>query len=404
MMDRQYRRMFDQAMEQAGPDRARVDELRQSLARRCSGSEEKEVIPMKKTARSLRYVLIAAAVVALLSATAAAVAIGQQRQLGKISASNEAGVFELDGRYYFKPAADSEPIDITGQFSDTVPYVYDPGLPPDEFGNLYKYVVGGSGGHIGCVTTISDEGEAAFSGTYLVWGGDAKQVKGCPVWWRTHCRSLEEVDTNHYVTDDYRDGFDNDLPFQECYFTWSLDGLSVDGQTGAVTLRVNGEERDVTGELEDGGVYVLTVAGTERNTVYMDESLRPSAALPWNTADDPELYDQIMAYEDSRVFVPNAHDILAYRDGAEVRYAEFIYRPDGTLRYWMPCNCPDAASLGWLEDYAAQHGYELDWLMDHAYEPGTDALYDWELQDWPEWLGSYDTHEAGRAVPSKSSR
>ena len=48
-MDR-YRKMFDQAVKQLGPERDRVDALRTELARRCPDGQEKEVVPMKKRA------------------------------------------------------------------------------------------------------------------------------------------------------------------------------------------------------------------------------------------------------------------------------------------------------------------------------------------------------------------
>lgn len=400
-MDRQYRKMFDQALEQLGPEQTQVDALRSELARRCQDGPTKEVIPMKKRTKLLRNAIIAAAVAALLTATGAAVALGQREQVATVTGSNNDGVYKLDGHYYFKLDAGSEPIDITGQFSDTVPYVYDPGLPADEVGNLCQYVIGGSGDDIACVTAITHEGEDVFSGFQFAWKqGSRRNIGSCPIWWRTYCYSQEPLDIYHAM-ENIRDGFDNDLPVNKCYFRWALDSLTVDGQTSAVKLTVNGEERDVTAELADGGVYVLSVAGAERNTVYRDESMKPTPPDNWPESwtgkyDDPvylQYVADVNAYDATRIYVPNAHDILAYRDGDEVRYAEFIYRPDGTLRYWMPWNCPSTADLGWLEGYAAQHGYELDWLIRNAYERGTDALYDLELQDWPEWLGSYSVRD-----------
>lgn len=429
-MDRQYRRMFDQALKQMGPGQAQVDALRGSLARRCLDGETKEVKPMKKRTKLLRNAILAAAAVALLTVTGAAVALGQRQQVGTIvgvmDGDNEqdggytspnTGVFLLDGRYYFKLTVDSEPIDITGQFSDTVPYVYTREKPKDGSANWstssdhMDYIIAGSGEKIYCVVaSYEDSGNESFSGySMTATQGVSYMAKDCPIWWRTYCYDHNVAGS---FVQDYRDGFDRDLPTPECYFRWALDSLAVNGQTGAVTLTVGGETRDITAELADGGVYVLTVAGTERNTIYRDESMEPDPPGDWAETwdgdyDDPNLiqyWAELEAWDATRIYVPNAHDILVCRDGDEVRYAEFIYRPDGTLRYWMPWNCPSSADLGWLEGYAAQHGWEMDWLMTHAYEMGTDALYAWELQDWPEWLGSYSDHEPGMAIPDSPRR
>ena len=362
-MDR-YRKMFDQAVKQLGPERDRVDALRTELARRCPDGQEKEVVAMKKRTKLLRSALIAAAVIALLTATGAAVALGQREQIAMVTGDREGGVYRLDGRYYFKLDTDSEPIDITGQFSDTVPYVYDPELPPDEVGNLYTYVVGGSGDDIGCITAIKSEGEDVFSGFQLVWT-ENQRMAGCPIWWRTYCYSQEALDTSG-VMRYCRDGFNEDS-WHDVLFDWALDSLDADAGTGAVTLTVKGEVRDITAELDGGRLYVLAVDGDERVLVEDDPSLLPDHEPPYYWQ-DPEEWEKLLAYEDSCVYAPCTHEVLVCRDGDEVRYAEFVYRPDGTLRYWMPWNCPSSAELGWLEEYAAQHGFGMDWLMDNAFE------------------------------------
>lgn len=404
-MDRQYRSIFDQVLEQVGPEQAQVDALRESLARRCLEGETKEVIPMKKRTKLLRNAILAAAAVALLTATGAAVALGQRQQVVPILAvldsdnergegweSDNTGVFLLDGRYYFQVTADSEPIDITGQFSDTVPFVYRREMPADGSNHSFRsadymeYVIGRVGDGLHCVMVDYHDGRG--NGTLTIRGKGAPPIGDSPIWWRTYCHDNGVKDSQG----------DSSLPVNEFYYTLALEGMTVDSQTGAVRLTVNGEERDVTAELDGSKPYVFSVAGTERtNTVYIDKSLDPGPAGDWADSwdgdyDDPNYVQYIAelnAMEDTRVCVPNAHDILVYRDGDEVRCAEFVYRPDGTLRYWLPFNCASSADLGWLEGYTAQHGYELDWLISHTHEEGTEALYNQELQDWPEWLGSY---------------
>lgn len=364
-MDRQYRKMFDQALEQAGPEQAQVDALRSELARRCLDGEAKEVIPhMKKRTKLLRNAVIAAVAAALLTATGAAVALGERQQVA-LTGSGEGGIYRLDGRYYFKLDADSEPIDITGQFSDTVPYVYDPGLPADEVGNLYTYVVGGSGDDIGCITAITNEGEDVFTGFQAAWTKNWG-ITVCPIWWRTYCYSQEPLDTSG-VMRYCRDGFTTDSS-SDVLFDWVLDSLDADAGTGAVTLTVKGEERDVTVGLDGGRLYVLAVDGDEKVLVDDDPSLLPDHEPPYYWQ-DPEEWEKLLAYDASCVYAPCTHEVLVCRDGDQLRWAEFVYHPDGTLRYWLPFNCPSSAELGWLGEYAARHGYEMDWLVANTCEP-----------------------------------
>lgn len=406
-MDRQYRRMFDQALEQLGPEQAQVEALRTQLARRCQDGPTKEVIHMKKRTKLMRNAIIAAAVVAMLTATGAAVALGQRQQAVPIAAilegdhepgkwtSESTGVFLLDGRYYFQMTVDSEPIDITGQFSDTVPYVYRREMPADDSTDMFRsaeymeYVIGSVGD--GFYSMMIPFYEYGPNGSVGIRGDGVPALDESPIWWRTYCYDNGMKD---------RWG-DSALPSKEqCYYILALEGMTVDSRTGAVRLSVNGEERDVTAELDGGKPYVFSVAGTERTAVYRDDSLEPTLGDWADTWDgdynDPnfvQYWAEVDAWEDTTIFVANAHDILVYRDGDEVRCAEFVYRPDGTLRYWLPFNCASSANLGWLEEYAAQHGWELDWLISHVHEEGTQALYDLELQDWPEWLGSYSNQD-----------
>ncbi|MBD5134241.1 MAG: hypothetical protein HDT38_07215 [Clostridiales bacterium] len=362
-MDR-YRKMFDQAVEQLGPGQDKVDALRGSLARRCPNGQGKEAVPMKKRAGFLRVAVAVAAVVLLLSATAAAVALGERRQVAKIWESDETGVFLLDGRYYFKPDEDGETIDITGRFSDTVPYVYD-AAPPDESGRRVEYVIGSVGDDVHCVTACFGAGEAYPNGFQLAWSaGTSHLEEGCPVWWRTYCYAFEEKAEAWHMWDQ-RDMFN--AATRDVTFNWVLDDLTVDGQTGAAALTVKGETMDITRELEDGGLYVLPVDGDELIVVDDDPSLLPDHEPPYHM-DDPEELAMVLAYEESLVYAPCGHEVLVCRDGDQLRWAEFVYRPDGTLRYWMPFNCPSSAELGWVEEYAGRHGYEMDWLVANAFE------------------------------------
>lgn len=84
-MDR-YHRMFDQVVEQLGPERDKVDALRESLARRCQNGQE-EAIPMRKRTRFLRGAAAAALCLALAGTAVAGTAVAASPGLRELLAA-----------------------------------------------------------------------------------------------------------------------------------------------------------------------------------------------------------------------------------------------------------------------------------------------------------------------------
>lgn len=367
-MERRYQTMFDQALERLGPSEEKLAAQRRELARRWESKAE------RRTGGRRRYfapraLLAGAAAVCLLCVTAVAVAANWSKKtlilsvtpyeygLAYHSNSQETGVFEQRGRYYLQVEPQSEPIDITGQLSDTVPYVYTRYFPESAENQRVPphvdYVIGGSGENIRHVIVDylpEKDGEGSQIGGMVSYG-----VKGCPVWWRKYLNDRGALGRYSDGYETLRETFANYVSQQG--FRWVNGGAAVD-EEGRVILTVKGEALDITGELENGQVYLLDAKGEENVIVSYDKSRTKSDRWEWSYSD----------YEDTLVWGTYDHAVLVCRDGGEVRWAEFIYRPDGSLRYWQPWNCPTAKELDWLEPYASAHGFELDWLVQHAYE------------------------------------
>lgn len=361
-MERKYSNMFGQVLRQVEPEET---QLRAELA---EAWEEQAERPSKKgKERVLRRAILIAAVVSLLCVTVVAAAVinrSQKTMVLSVSAyeyglayntNKNQGVFEEGGRYYLQ--LEGEPLDITGKFSDTVPYIYTRYFPESKENSRIPhhvdYVIGGSGDNIRCVIVdfCADEPDAMV-------GSMAYKMKGCPIWWRTYLYDQNIAGGERW--DGYeslRKTFANHISQQE--FRWVVDGGEIESQTGRALLTVKGETLDITDKVADRAVCLLTAKGEENIVASYDKS---------RTTSDSWLHWDSNLYADSFVMGTYDHTVLAFRDGDQLRWAEFIYRPDGSLRYWMPWNCPTADELDWLTDYASAHGFELDWLIQHAYE------------------------------------
>lgn len=371
-MEKRYQTIFDQALGQMEPSEGEVDRLRQTLAAQWETRQGKKSGP-RRGHKLARVALIAAAMMLVSATMAAAVLINANRRTVIVSvrpygyglaygSEDELGVFEQNGRYYLQTDTTAAPIEITGQFSDTSPYVYSYYFPESE-DNTYvpyrvDYVIGRTGDHIQCVLVPLEKVEdyTLMNGTVTPDGPGHPGVTGSPAWWRTYAYEHQ----GHYA---YLDGWDvNTANFADS--TWMqpfflvTGGLTVDEESGAVELHlVKGDTLDITDALKDG-VYRLSVKGGENVILSYDESLWLGYGWEFSTED----------YADTFVYGPYDHTVLACRDGDEVRWAEFIYRPDGSLRFWMPWNCPTADDLNWLGDYVAEQGLEMDWLLTHVSE------------------------------------
>lgn len=371
-MEKRYQNIFDQALGQVEPSEGEVAQMRQTLAAKWEARQGKKSGP-RRGHKLARVALIAAAVMLVFTTMGAAALINANRRTVIVSvhpyeyglaynSEEELGVFEQNGRYYLQTNTADEPIDFTGQFSDTSPYVYSYYFPESK-DNTYvpyrvDYVIGRTGDRIHCVLVPLEKVEdyTLMNGTVTPDGPGLPGVTDSPVWWRTYAYEHQ----GHYA---YLDGWDvNTANFADSVwmqpFFLVTGGLTVDEESGAVELHlVKGDTLDITDALKDG-VYRLSVKGGENVILSYDESLWLGYGWEFSTED----------YADTFVYGPYDHTVLACRDGDEVRWAEFIYRPDGSLRYWMPWNCPTADDLNWLKDYVAEQGLEMNWLLTHVSE------------------------------------
>ena len=153
-MKKLYQRTFEQVLAQTGHP-ARADALRAALASRCP-SADLEVISMTRRRKTLRTLLVAAAVLAALTVGALAAAgvfdipflLGGGITRGvdqngdhyvSNSFSGENPLEVRDGRIYL--AVDGQELDLTGRFSEEEAYVY---TCRDGAGNTHELVVGGT--------------------------------------------------------------------------------------------------------------------------------------------------------------------------------------------------------------------------------------------------------------------
>lgn len=188
-MAQRYRTLFDRALQQAGPDAGRVEAQRAELARRCA-QLEKERKNVKSGKKFARYVILAAALAAVLSATALASA-GQEKSTrlwsgtssytwvnadgeeeNEVRFSDVVGLDLVDGRYLLTGDEAGTVVDITGQFSEDTAYVFT--REKDSRGGWSDLVVGGSPDDLGWAEVIY-KADGSFGGVGGVW-------KGRPAW------------------------------------------------------------------------------------------------------------------------------------------------------------------------------------------------------------------------------
>lgn len=189
-MAHRYRTLFDEALRQAGPDEGRVEAQRAELVRRCA-QLEKERKNVKNGKKIVRYVILAAALAAVLSATALA-SVNQEKSTrlwsgttsyawvgedgmdhSQTDFSKVVGLDLVDGRYLLTGDEAGTVVDITGRFSAEEAYVFTREKDP-EYGSWSDLVVGGTPDDLGWAEVIykADGSFAGVSGVY----------KGRPAW------------------------------------------------------------------------------------------------------------------------------------------------------------------------------------------------------------------------------
>ena len=308
-MKKLYQKTFEQALAQTYAPPEQVEAQRSALASRCSQPELEVTAMTAKPRRPIRILITAAVVAAALTAGALAASgvlsripllTGGAMERGvnpdgtgyssvSVSTDQESYPVEArDGKIWFTTETGEE-LDITGQFSETEPYVYS---YVDEGGLTHDIVVGGTLESFGLFEYLYDEGGGYTASTgYL-----PPESPAYPAW-----RAAYEAE--HGIP-----APSGDEPVEQdssSGLIWLDPQLAV--EDGKVLLTVGGETTDITGRFSESEAYVRTDEGVDGST----------------------------------------HVILVGGTATEPHTAEFVVEADGT---WT-CSTDAPEDSAWLTSY-----------------------------------------------------
>lgn len=308
-MKKLYQKTFEQALAQTYAPPERVEAQRSALASRCSQPKSEVTAMTTKPRRPIRILITAAVVAAALTAGALAASGVLSRITFHTGATIEYGVNE-DGTEYSTVSGTSldesypvevrndrawfttetgEELDITGQFSETEPYVYS---YVDEGGLTHDIVVGGTLESFGLFEYLYDEGGGYTASTgylppespaYPAWRAAYEAEHGIPA--PSGGEPVEQDSSSGLI--------------------WLDPQLAV--EDGKVLLTVGGETTDITGRFSESEAYVRTDEGVDGST----------------------------------------HVILVGGTATEPHTAEFVVEADGT---WT-CSTDAPEDSAWLTSY-----------------------------------------------------
>lgn len=308
-MKKLYQKTFEQALAQTYAPPERVEAQRSALASRCSQPKSEVTAMTAKPRRPIRILVTAAVVAAALTAGALAASGVLSRITFHTGATIEYGVNE-DGTEYSTVSGTSldesypvevrndrawfttetgEELDITGQFSETEPYVYS---YVDEGGLTHDIVVGGTLESFGLFEYLYDEGGGYTASTgylppespaYPAWRAAYEAEHGIPA--PSGGEPVEQDSSSGLI--------------------WLDPQLAV--EDGKVLLTVGGETTDITGRFSESEAYVRTDEGVDGST----------------------------------------HVILVGGTATEPHTAEFVVEADGT---WT-CSTDAPEDSAWLTSY-----------------------------------------------------
>ena len=308
-MKKLYQKTFEQALAQTYAPPEQVEAQRSALASRCSQPKSEVTAMTAKPRRPIRILITAAVVAAALTAGALAASGVLSRITFHTGATIEYGVNE-DGTEYSTVSGTSldesypvevrndrawfttetgEELDITGQFSETEPYVYS---YVDEGGLTHHIVLGGTPENHSYFEYLYDESGTCTTmlGTYP----DGYDYDHKPAW----------LDAYRAEYNPSLGGPDSGQPADE-EVVWPEPTLTV--SDGKVLLTVGGETTDITGRFSESEAYVRTDEGVDGST----------------------------------------HVILVGGTAAEPHTAEFVVEADGT---WT-CSTDAPEDSAWLTSY-----------------------------------------------------
>ena len=308
-MKKLYQKTFEQALAQTYAPPEQVEAQRSALASRCSQPKSEVTAMTTKLRRPIRILITAAVVAAALTAGALAASGVLSRITFHTGATIEYGVNE-DGTEYSTVSGTSldesypvevrndrawfttetgEELDITGQFSETEPYVYS---YVDEGGLTHDIVVGGTLESFGLFEYLYDEGGGYTASTgYL-----PPESPAYPAW-------LAAYEAEHGIP--APSGGEPVEQDSSSGLIWLDPQLAV--EDGKVLLTVGGETTDITGRFSESEAYVRTDEGVDGST----------------------------------------HVILVGGTATEPHTAEFVVEADGT---WT-CSTDAPEDSAWLTSY-----------------------------------------------------
>ena len=280
-MKKLYQKTFEQALAQTYAPPEQVEAQRSALASRCSQPKSEVTAMTAKPRRPIRILVTAAVVAAALTAGALAASgvlsripllTGGQIEVsygtredgssyGRISKSTgeESCPVEIrDGVVWFTTETGEE-LDITGQFSETEPYVYS---YTDSVGARHDVVVGGTPENYGYFEYAYSE-DGSFGGGAGVYPDGDYSALHPPVWLAAYRQA------NGLPAPGGGQSADGEL-------AWLEPALAV--EDGRVLLTVDGETTDITGRFSESEAYVYTTEGADG---------LPHVILVGGTAEEP---------------------------------------------------------------------------------------------------------------------
>ena len=306
-MKKLYQRTFEQALAQTYAPPEQVEAQRSALASRCSQPKSEVTAMTAKPRRPIRILVTAAVVAAALTAGALAASGVLSRITFHTGATIEYGVNE-DGTEYSTVSGTSldesypvevrndrawfttetgEELDITGQFSETEPYVYS---YVDEGGLTHDIVVGGTLESFGLFEYLYDEGGGYTASTgylppespaYPAWRAAYEAEHGIPA--PSGGEPVEQDSSSGLI--------------------WLDPQLAV--EDGKVLLTVGGETTDITGRFSESKAYVYTTEGADG---------LPHVILVGGTAEEPYEAEIILRDDGTWCAVSGAPEDSAWFD------------------------------------------------------------------------------------------
>lgn len=311
-MKKLYQKTFEQALAQTYAPPEQVEAQRSALASRCSQPKSEVTAMTAKPRRPIRILVTAAVVAAALTVGALAASgvlsripllTGGQIEVsygtgedgssyGRISKSTgeESCPVEIrDGVVWFTTETGEE-LDITGQFSETEPYVYS---YTDSVGARHDVVVGGTPENYGYFEYAYSE-DGSFGGGAGVYPDGDYSALHPPVWLAAYrqANGLPSPSGDEPVEEDAGGEL-----------IWLDPQLAV--EDGKVLLTVGGETTDITGRFSESEAYVYTTEGADG---------LPHVILVGGTAEEPYEAEIILRDDGTWCAVSGAPEDSAWFD------------------------------------------------------------------------------------------